>query len=76
MIYYLAAGANSMSIFRRRKLHLDAREKEIQDIRHDTFKKIDKSNKSTDKLIRLLDKPTDITEMIYEATSGKKRSKS
>lgn len=64
---------NSMSVFQRRPRKDELKEAEIQAIRRDTFKKIDKSNKSTKKLINLIEK-SGITENIFEATGGKRRS--
>lgn len=63
-----------MSIFRRRKHHDEDKEAEIQAIRKDTFKKIDKSNKSTKKLLVLLDSKR-VTENIFDATGGNRRSR-
>lgn len=64
-----------MSIFRRRKMTSTdiKKEAEIQAIRKDTFKKIDKTSRSTQKLINLLDKG--VTENIFEATGGNRRRK-
>lgn len=50
----------------------EAKEAQIQAIRKDTFKKIDKSNKSTQKLITLLE-TKGVTENIFEATGGERR---
>ena len=59
--------------FRRKKADTtDAKEAQIQAIREDTFKKIDKSNKSTKKLITLLESKR-VTENIFDATGGKRR---
>lgn len=61
--------------FRRRKsLNTDVKEAEIQAVRKDTFKKIDKSTRSTKKLIKLLE-TKGVTENIYDATSGSRRAK-
>lgn len=60
--------------FRRKIKATDIKEAQIQAIRKDTFKKIDRSNKSTQKLINLLD-AKGVTENIFEATGGKRRSK-
>lgn len=76
MIYYLAAGVNSMSIFHRKKTVHDPKEAEIQAIREETFRKIEKSNKSTQKLINLLESKTlNVTENIFLATGGERRQK-
>jgi hypothetical protein len=64
-----------MFIFRRHK-HTEAdtkKEAEVQAIRKETFRKIDKSNKSSEKLIRLLE--SNVAENIFIATGGKRRSR-
>lgn len=62
-------------MFRRKKATpTDVKEAEIQAVRKETFKRIDKSTKSTQKLINLLD-TKGVTENIFEATGGTYRNK-
>lgn len=64
-----------MFLFRRRAATDIKKEAEIQAIRQDTFKKVDKANKSMDKLTDLLDNKSGVTELIFYATGGAKRDK-
>lgn len=63
-----------MSIFHRKKTVHDPKEAEIQAIREETFRKIEKSNRSTSKLIALLES-RGVTENIFDATGAKRRSR-
>lgn len=80
MIYYshsLITGGVKMSFFRRKPSpNLDAeKEAEVQAIRKDTFKRIDKASKKIDRLNTLLDDPNlGISGMIFLATGGDKRT--
>lgn len=58
---------------KKRRIAEAKKEAQIQNIRKDMFKKIDKTNKSIDKLTELYDKEDiDIAGMIYLATHNGK----
>lgn len=64
-----------MFFFRRKKGVTDdaKKERQIQAIRKDTFKRIDRANKSIDKLTHMIDKDMGVTELIFLATGGDNR---
>lgn len=78
MNYYSVSliGGTSVLFFNRKKRLLAEAKKEaqIQSIRQDTFKTVNKANRSMDKLTQLLDdEELGVTGKIFYATGGDKR---
>lgn len=63
-----------MRFFKKPRNHIAKQEQEIQAIRKDTLKRVDKATRSIDKLNDLLDDPNlGITGKIFLATGGGRR---
>jgi hypothetical protein len=65
--------SSSMFFNRKKDKEYDRKEAQIQAIRQDTLKKIDKAQVSTSKVNELLKEDLGITGMIFYATGGDKR---
>jgi hypothetical protein len=60
---------------RKAKAEDEAKERQIQEIRQETFQAIDAAHQSATKLNQLLEKDGGITELIFLATGGDRRGK-